>query len=82
MTDDALDGLLRDWAVRHALPTARADAIRDTVLAAPQMTVNSLPAGWWNGFAAHLKTTLRQSTSSIGPGVRSQRRSGGRGKGG
>ena len=62
MTEEALNRLLADWAARHALPTERAVAIRDAVLAAPQITVHRLPPGWWGGFMADLKTTLRQST--------------------
>jgi hypothetical protein len=62
MTNDALDGLLRDWAGRHALPPERADAIRAAVVSGPQAAVNPLPAGWWRGFAGGLTATLRRAT--------------------
>jgi hypothetical protein len=62
MTDDALDKLLRDWALRHALSPERADTIREAVISAPQFAVNPLPAGWWRGFAGGLTATLRRAT--------------------
>jgi hypothetical protein len=62
MTDEALDRLLQGWAARHALSSERAEAIRVSVLASQQITVEGLPAGWWRGFGATLTTTLRQAT--------------------
>ena len=60
MTESTLDSLLQDWTVRHSLPTARAEAIRNRILTTPPVVTTALPTGWWHDFSGTLNTTLQQ----------------------
>jgi hypothetical protein len=62
MTDKTLDTLLGDWAARHTLPTAQAEFIRQSIVASPHMTVESLPTEWWQRFFGKTMSSWRQTS--------------------
>lgn len=63
----ALDTLLAQWTQRHALPTQRAELIRQAALQAADAPQPELTYEWWNHLFSGLRIVLEQSTRLPAP---------------
>jgi hypothetical protein len=57
-----LDALLQDWSTRHALPLARAEAIRHALPDPPARLETELTVAWWHRLFRPVTTTLPRPT--------------------